>query len=101
MKQAVLFTFLLFIAIVNCLAQDSAAASSWRRYVTRPLALADEPPFRGPSLALPTWTATTDGYTYQMVGQNPYTPPSGAAATTTISSPIIPVVLTFPDGTVF
>jgi hypothetical protein len=104
MKQVVLFLALLFVSVVNGFSQESTTAASQplvRRYVTRPLIPTSGPTPHNPALLIPTWTATTNGYTYRMVGQNPYTPPSGAAAATTISAPIIPVVLTFSDGVVF
>jgi queuine tRNA-ribosyltransferase len=47
---------------------------------------------------LPIWQTTSGGYNYQMVGTNPMVAGEG---TTTITTNVIPLILTFSDGTVF
>ena len=47
--------------------------------------------------SVPMWTGNDGGYSYTMVGQSPLTALS--SPTTTITVPILPVALTFPDGT--
>lgn len=104
MKSAVLIFAVLFLCGVNCFSQDSATAPSEpsvRRYVTRPLQTCSDLAARAAALTIPTWTATTSGYTYEMVGASPFTAQPSATSTTTISAPVIPVVLTLSDTTVF
>ena len=45
---------------------------------------------------MPLWSNTAGTYTYQMVGTSPLT----TNVTTTIAAPLIPLILTFSDGTV-
>jgi hypothetical protein len=46
---------------------------------------------------LPTWQAKDGVYTYQMIGANPMA--AGSNATTTINTNVVPLILTFSDGT--
>ena len=106
MKSAILSFALIFFCGVSCFAQQDSSSSSIarlpHRYVTRPLKASPElSSHAAAALTIPTWTAATDGYTYEMVGHSPYTAQPAATATTTIATPIIPVVLTFSDKTVF
>ena len=48
---------------------------------------------------IPTWTATSGSYTYQMVGTNPMV--AQTTQSTTITTPIVPLILKFADGTTF
>lgn len=48
---------------------------------------------------VPTWSTTSGTYTWQMVGNNPMV--AQATQTTTIASPIVPLILKFADGNTF
>jgi len=95
-------SFLLAAILLACcfgsFAQDSEPRV--RRYVMRPLKTTTETAPRAAAPAtIPFWSGKTSGYTYQMVGQDPTQALSNA--TTSLATPVIPVILTFPDGTVF
>ena len=68
------------------------------RYVRMPL---QPSPIRANAVAatIPFWQATDGTYTYQMVGTSPLV--AQASPSTTIASPIVPIILKFSDGTVF
>ncbi len=68
------------------------------RYVRMPL---QPSPIRSNAVAatIPFWQATDGTYGYQMVGNSPLV--AQAAPSTTIASPIVPIVLKFSDGTIF
>lgn len=96
MKQA-LFRFApILVCAVSCFAQEIGTASP-HHYVSRPYKATAHAAVR-PTLSIPAWSTTAGSYTYQMVGQSPFTSTSGA---TTIPAPIVPVILTFSDGSVF
>ena len=87
----------LFLVLLLCV---SAFAQTSRKYVTRPFhPSADTNPATVTPATVPTWTGTTAGYTYQMVGQSPVTALTNQ--TTTIGVSVVPLVLTFSDGTTF
>ncbi len=95
-------SFLLAALILACcfgsFAQDSEPRV--RRYVTRALKPTnDTAPLASAPATIPFWSGTTSGYTYKMVGQDPTQPLSNA--TTNLATPVIPVIVTFSDGTVF
>jgi hypothetical protein len=95
-------SFLLAALLVACCfggyAQDSEPRV--RRYVTRALKTTNETaPAASAPATIPFWSGTTSGYTYQMVGQDPTQTLSNP--TTNLTTPVIPVILTFSDGTVF
>jgi hypothetical protein len=48
--------------------------------------------------SIPVWQATDGSYTYQMVGGSPLV---AGAGSTTVQTPIVPLALTFSDGTKF
>ena len=48
---------------------------------------------------VPTWNATSGNYNYQMFGNNPMV--AQATQTTTIATPIVPLILKFADGNTF
>ncbi len=68
------------------------------RYVTRPIRNAPDSTrtFATSIPSVPLWSNTVGTYTYQMVGTSPLT----TNVTTTIAAPVIPLILTFSDGTV-
>ncbi len=52
-----------------------------------------------PAATIPFWQATDGTYSYQMVGNSPLV--KQASPSTTITSPIVPIILKFSDGTIF
>ncbi len=100
MKISGLFVFAL---VSTCFAQDQPLRHSRRpaRYVSRPMQNAGLQPNAVQNAAvatLPIWQTTSGAYNYQMVGTNPMV---AGAGTTTITTNVIPLILTFSDGTVF
>ncbi|MEP6715476.1 MAG: choice-of-anchor D domain-containing protein, partial [Terriglobia bacterium] len=81
---AVIFVF----SVVTWAQKDSPAL----KFVARPAL------FKG-KFTLPVWTGSSGGSLYQMVGSDPTT--AAGNRTTTIEAPIIPLIITFQDGTVF
>lgn len=51
------------------------------------------------SPSIPMWNGTISGFNYSMVGQNPQLPLT--SQTTFVVTPVIPIALTFADGTTF
>jgi hypothetical protein len=97
--KSVFFFAALLACCINSFSQESEPRT--RRYVTRPLRTSSSATTtpKAAAATIPTWTASSGTYTYEMVGQNPAQTLTNP--TTTIGAPVIPVVLTFSDGTVF
>jgi uncharacterized membrane protein len=77
--------------------EKAAPEPSQGRYVTRPIRISPGAIHSAATPAsVPLWSNTVGTYTYQMVGTSPLT----TNTTTTIAAPVIPLILTFSDGTV-
>jgi hypothetical protein len=88
--------FLTFSIVLLLFAQQNNAV----RYLTRPWQpSAEAVPAATAPATIPLWTGTADGYTYKMVGQSPLS--ALTSPTTNIPTPVIPLILTFSDGSVF
>ena len=89
--------YILFLLLLVCL---SAFPQNSRKYVTRPFRPdADAASAVNAPASVPLWTGTADGYTYRMVGQSPVSALS--TQTTTVGVSIVPLILTFSDGSTF
>jgi len=110
LKSTLLFAVCMVAVCGNVFAQERTAqerlnqenAPKRARFLTRPLKRSGSGfSSRATVASIPTWNSTVvangQTYSYEMVGQNPAT----SNTTTTISAPVIPLILTFSDGTVF
>ena len=99
MRSQVVVTVALLSFCVAGFAQKDTQRKSVK-YVARPMEKTDATVNAAAAPAsVPMWSATDGTYGYTMIGQSPFT--ALANPTTTIAAPIIPLVLTFSDGTVF
>jgi hypothetical protein len=118
MKSVQLFAAILTAAVMPCAAQNSAAEPEYHHstrsgsiealpsrhpilHVKRPLPEQAETTggfdVNAATATVPFWQAKDGSYSYQMVG----TDPTSTNTTTSVPVPIVPVILTFSDGTVF
>jgi hypothetical protein len=68
------------------------------RYISRPMRQTARVNAVYAGVTQPVWQATQGSYTYQMIGADPTV---AGAGTTTVTANVIPLVLTFSNGTTF
>lgn len=108
MKTSFLFIFAILLpAILAAQLRDDEPNRPPRgnriaRYVSRPIQTegsgSGHLKAAAAAATVPTWQASDGAYAYRMIGANPMI---SGAGTTTIAANVIPLILTFSDGTTF